>query len=191
MRLTSMTDYALRLLMYLAQQPERLCTIAEIAGAHGISQAHLMKITHQLGLAGWIETVRGKGGGMRLAALPGDINLGEVVRSMESDFRLVECFASGNSCVLTGQCQLSTIIQGALQSFMQHLDATRWPTCCRLLAGLWAQSPSPSRSSPECVRASLKRPFGAAPQTGRRQSRRKCLIKRHGSGTTWPSTTNQ
>lgn len=122
MRLTSMTDYALRLLMYLAQQPERLCTIAEIAGAHGISQAHLMKITHQLGLAGWIETVRGKGGGMRLAALPGDINLGEVVRSMESDFRLVECFASGNSCVLTGQCQLSTIIQGALQSFMQHLD---------------------------------------------------------------------
>lgn len=122
MRLTSMTDYALRLLMYLAQQPERLCTIAEIATAHGISQAHLMKITHQLGLAGWIETVRGKGGGMRLAARPTDINLGEVVRSMESDFHLVECFAAGNRCVLSGQCQLSTIIQGALQSFMQHLD---------------------------------------------------------------------
>ena len=122
MRLTSMTDFALRLLMYLAQRPDRLCTIAEIASAYGISEAHLMKITHQLGLAGWIETVRGKGGGMRLAARPQDINLGAVVRSTENDFQLVECFSADNSCNLSGQCQLSGIIQGALQAFMQHLD---------------------------------------------------------------------
>ena len=122
MRLTSMTDYALRLLMYLAQQPERLCTIAEIAAAHGISEAHLMKITHQLALAGWIETVRGKGGGMRLALAPADINLGAVVRSMESDFTLVECFGSGNQCVITQHCKLSGVLHEALQSFMAHLD---------------------------------------------------------------------
>jgi len=122
MRLTSMTDYALRLLMYLAQQPERLCTIAEIAAAHGISEAHLMKITHQLALAGWIETVRGKGGGMRLAAPPEAIQLGEVVRSMESDFQLVECFGPANHCVITRQCRLTSVLQGALQSFMAHLD---------------------------------------------------------------------
>jgi Rrf2 family protein len=90
MRLTTMTDYAMRLLMYVAQQPDRLCTIAEVANAYGISEAHLMKITHQLGLSGWLETVRGKGGGMRLAAAPADINVGAVVRSIEPDFYLVE-----------------------------------------------------------------------------------------------------
>ena len=122
MRLTTMTDYALRLLMYVAQRPERLCTISEIAQAHAISEAHLMKVTHQLGLQGWIATVRGKGGGMRLAHAPGDINLGAVVRSIEPDFALVECFASGNQCMLQGQCRLADVLGGALQSFMSHLD---------------------------------------------------------------------
>jgi Rrf2 family nitric oxide-sensitive transcriptional repressor len=117
-----MTDYALRLLMYLAQHPERLCTIAEVAGAHAISEAHLMKITHQLALAGWIETVRGKGGGMHLAAPPEAINLGGVVRSMESDFQLVECFGPANECRITSQCQLTSVLQGALDGFLQHLD---------------------------------------------------------------------
>src|SRR5512139_4077144 len=104
MRLTTMTDYAMRLLMYLAHAPDRLCTIAEIAGAYGVSEAHLMKVTHQLGLAGFIETVRGKGGGMRLAAPPTTINLGEVVRAVEPDFALVECLGSGNRCTLTEYC---------------------------------------------------------------------------------------
>jgi len=123
MRLTSMTDYALRLLMYLAQQPDRLCTIAEVAAAHHISEAHLMKITHQLALASWIETVRGKGGGMRLALDPAAIRLGEVVRSMESDFQLVECFGPDNACVITRQCRLTSVLQGALNDFMAHLDS--------------------------------------------------------------------
>ncbi len=122
MRLTTMTDYAMRLLMYVAQHPDRLCTISEVAGAYSISEAHLMKITHQLGLAGWLETVRGKGGGMRLAAPPADINLGAVVRSIEPDFFLVDCLATDTDCTLTGHCQLTGIVRGALQSFMQYLD---------------------------------------------------------------------
>ena len=122
MRLTTMTDYALRLLMYVAQHPGRLCTISEVAGAYGISEAHLMKITHQLGLAGWLETVRGKGGGMRLAAAPAEINLGAVVRSVEPDFALVDCLATDNTCRLTGNCRLTGIVSEALRSFMAHLD---------------------------------------------------------------------
>lgn len=122
MRLTAMTDYALRLLMYVAQRPERLCTIAEVAQAHGISEAHLMKVTHQLAQQGWIATVRGKGGGMRLANSPADINLGAVVRGMENDFALVECLGSASQCGLTGHCALSGVLEGALQSFMVHLD---------------------------------------------------------------------
>ena len=122
MRLTTMTDYALRLLMYVAQQPGRLCTIAEVAQAHGISEAHLMKVTHQLGLQGWIQTVRGKGGGMRLAREAADINLGAVVRGIEPDFELVECFSSGSQCTLTDRCRLAGVLGSALQHFMAHLD---------------------------------------------------------------------
>jgi len=122
MRLTTMSDYAMRLLMYVAQQPERLCTISEVAHAYDISEAHLMKITHQLARAGWLETVRGKGGGMRLAAAPADIRLGAVVRSMEPDFTIVECLANDTACQLTPTCQLTGIINGALQSFMHYLD---------------------------------------------------------------------
>ncbi len=123
MRLTTMTDYAMRLLMYVAQQPDRLCTIAEVARAYNISEAHLMKITHQLGLNGWLETVRGKGGGMRLAAAPADISLGAVVRSIEPDFYLVDCLTNDTTCSLTGHCKLTGIMSGALQSLMQYLDA--------------------------------------------------------------------
>ncbi|MEO7953522.1 MAG: Rrf2 family transcriptional regulator [Polaromonas sp.] len=122
MRLTTLTDYALRLLMYLGQRPDRLCTIAEVAGSYGVSEAHMMKVTHQLGLAGWIETVRGRGGGMRLAHGPKDIGLGAVVRSVEPDFFMVECFSTGNACVLTGDCKLTAVIEGALHGFMAYLD---------------------------------------------------------------------
>jgi Rrf2 family nitric oxide-sensitive transcriptional repressor len=123
MRLTGMTDYALRLLMFLGSNPGRLCTIAEVAQAYRISEAHLMKITHLLGTEGWIETLRGKGGGMRLARSPAEINLGAVVRTTESDFRVVECFTAGSPCTLAGNCGLAGIMQGALDSFLQHLDA--------------------------------------------------------------------
>ena len=122
MRLSSFSDYSLRVLMYLGFQPDRLATIAEIAAAHAISENHLMKVVHLLGRCAFIETVRGKGGGMRLARAPGEINLGEVVRRMEPDFAVVECFASGNECVVTKQCRLSGILAGALDGFLSHLD---------------------------------------------------------------------
>ena len=122
MRLTAMTDYSLRLLMYVGQQEGRLCTIAEIAQVYGVSEAHLMKITHQLGLAGFLETVRGRGGGMRLARPAVQIRLGDVVRAMEPDFAMVECFATGNVCTLSGRCKLTGVLQGSLVAFMENLD---------------------------------------------------------------------
>lgn len=122
MRLTTMTDYAMRLLMYVGRHPERLCTIAEIARAYGISEPHLMKITHRLAQRGWIETVRGKNGGMRLAHPPQQINLGAVVRDTENDLALVECFTTGGSCNMTGRCGLAAILDEAMQKFMGHLE---------------------------------------------------------------------
>ena len=123
MRQTLMSDYAMRLLMHVAKNPQRLCTISEVAKTYDISEAHLMKVTHQLALAGWIETVRGKGGGMRLAGLPDQINLGAVVKSIEPDFAIVECLADSTetTCQLNGSCQLTGIMTGALQSFLDHL----------------------------------------------------------------------
>jgi Rrf2 family nitric oxide-sensitive transcriptional repressor len=122
MRLTVMTDYALRLLMYLGGHTDRLCTIAEIADAHGISEAHLMKVTHRLATLGLIETLRGKGGGMRLPRPASEINLGAVVRAIEPDFQLVECFGNAGACVLTRRCGVTGVLDGALREFMAHLD---------------------------------------------------------------------
>ncbi|MFA7668713.1 MAG: Rrf2 family transcriptional regulator [Burkholderiaceae bacterium] len=123
MRLTSMTDYSMRLLMYLGGRPDRLCTIAEVARAHGISEPHLMKITHRLAQTGWVETIRGKNGGMRLARRPEEIPIGAVVRDMENDLSVVECLGGATGCILVGQCGLTGIMQGALDKFLAHLDA--------------------------------------------------------------------
>lgn len=150
MRLTQLTDYAMRVLIHLAQQPGRVCTIAEIAARYGVSEAHLMKVTHQLGRAGWIATTRGKGGGMRLARAPRDIRIGEVVRSMEPDFFIVECFSAGSTCSLTGSCQLTGVMDGALRQFIEHLDR-------HTLADLL---PPPAGIAPQVVE--FKRPARAA-----------------------------
>ncbi len=123
MRLAHMTDYAVRLLIYVAQHPERRCNIAEVANVYRISETHLMKITHQLALAGWLQTSRGKGGGIQLARAPEQIRLGDVVRTMEPDFFIVECFSTGNTCSLTGNCELTGIMDGALHQFMDYLDS--------------------------------------------------------------------
>ncbi|MBB5215211.1 RrF2 family transcriptional regulator [Parapusillimonas granuli] len=122
MRLTTMTDYAMRMLMYVAQHPDRLCTIAEIAKYYGVSEPHLMKITHKLAQHGWLETVRGKHGGMRLARPPREINLGAILRDMENDFALVECLDGGSHCILADRCGLTGVVQGALQQFMRHFE---------------------------------------------------------------------
>lgn len=122
MRLTTMTDYSMRLLMHLGEHPDRLCTISEIAQKHDISQPHLMKVTNRLSRSGWIETIRGKNGGMRLAHKPADIRLGAVVRDTENDLALVECMGEKQECTLIGRCALPRILTGALNKFMEHLD---------------------------------------------------------------------
>ncbi len=123
MRLTHMSDYAVRLLIYLGTHRERLCTIAEVAGAYRLSEPHLMKITQRLARHGWIRTVRGKNGGMELAHEPQDIRLGALLRDMENDWALVECMGPENRCMLSDRCGLKGIVAGALDAFMQHLDA--------------------------------------------------------------------
>lgn len=122
MRLTTFSDYSLRVLMYLGAQPERLVTISEIAAGHGISESHLMKVVHYLGQCGLIETIRGKGGGLRLASAPQDIVLGDVIRNTESDFTLVECFGTNATCRIQGACQLNTILREALNAMFLALD---------------------------------------------------------------------
>ncbi|MBC7203343.1 MAG: Rrf2 family transcriptional regulator [Pusillimonas sp.] len=122
MRLTTLTDYAMRLLMYAGRHPDRLCTIAEVASAYNISEPHLMKVTHRLSVKGWLTTVRGKNGGMRLAKSPSEINLGAVVRDTENDFHVVECLGTNSVCTLRSYCALTGIMEGALEKFLEHLD---------------------------------------------------------------------
>lgn len=128
MRLTQWTDYGLRVLMYCAAQQGRASapTIAEIATAHGISRSHLMKVVMKLSALGWLETTRGRGGGLRLMQPAEQIGVGQVVRQLEEDFRLVECFdLANNGCRLEPQCRLKGALQQALQAYMQVLDGLR------------------------------------------------------------------
>lgn len=123
MRLTVYTDFSLRMLIYLALRPQGLVTINEVAKAYGISKNHLMKVAHELGLAGFVETVRGKGGGLRLSRAADRITLGEVVRKTEPDMALVPCFAPVNApCVILECCILKRALGGARDAFLAHLD---------------------------------------------------------------------
>lgn len=122
MHLTTYTDYSLRVLMRLGLRPRDLATIAEIAEVYGISEHHLMKVVHHLGVAGYIETVRGRGGGLRLARNASDISVGEVVRRMEPDLGLVACFRRGESCSISPACTLASVLDEALQAFLAVLD---------------------------------------------------------------------
>ena len=122
MRLTAYTDYTLRTLMYLAICGDRPATIGEIAAAYGISEAHLMKVVHQLGVANDIATQRGRHGGIRLARSPECINLGATVRRTESDLALVPCFEKADTCLISDNCVLSKVLQEALDAFLGVLD---------------------------------------------------------------------
>nr|MBL8455963.1 Rrf2 family transcriptional regulator [Zoogloeaceae bacterium] len=123
MRLSAFSDYSLRVLMVLGTHTDRLVTIAEIAKLHGISENHLTKIVHQLGRAGYIETLRGKGGGMRLARAPREIALGDVLRRSETDFALVECFGPASRCHIEPGCQLKIVLGEALDALFRVLDS--------------------------------------------------------------------
>lgn len=123
MRLTIYTDYALRTLIYLGVNGDRLCSIATIATSYGISKNHLMKIVVDLAANGVIESVRGNGGGIRLAKPPSEIGIGDVVRITESDMFLVACFDSeGPSCRISSDCKLRAVLAQALSAFLAVLD---------------------------------------------------------------------
>ena len=123
MRLTAYTDYSLRVLIYLALNPDRRPTIAEIAARYAISKAHLMKVVHQLGLKGYIETARGKSGGLRLARPIEQITVGQVVRGMEPDMALVACFTDASpACVIAPACRLKGKLNEARAAFLKVLD---------------------------------------------------------------------
>lgn len=123
MRLTAFTDYTLRTLMYLAIHRDKLATVHDIAELHHISQNHLTKVVHQLGLTGVIETVRGRNGGFRLNKEPADINIGEVVRSSESDFFMAECFDQDHdTCIYSPACMLKGVLSDATSAYLAVLD---------------------------------------------------------------------
>lgn len=127
MKLTQHTDYAIRVLMFAASKrldsgADALSSIREIAEAYGISENHLMKVVHRLAGLGWLETLRGRNGGLRLAGDPGAIRLGAVVRAIEEDMNLVECFGEGSTCPLTVGCRLAKALDGARGEFLASLD---------------------------------------------------------------------
>jgi len=118
MKLTLFTDYAMRVLLYLAARPDRLCSIAEVARAYGVSQNHLMKVVNELARSGYVESVRGRFGGIRLGSPPEDINVGRVVRHTEDGFNLVDC----DTCLIAPACGLTGVLKEALGAFLAVLD---------------------------------------------------------------------
>lgn len=122
MRLTKFSDYALRVLIYLGVHGGQ-ATIAQVAEAYGISDNHLTKVVHFLAQQGYVETVRGKGGGLRLARAPGAINVGAVVRATAAHLSLVECFdARRSSCKISPVCELKSVFERAADAFYAELD---------------------------------------------------------------------
>lgn len=124
MRLTVYSDYSLRVLMYVALHPDGRPTISEIAASYGISRNHVMKVVYQLGVAGYVTTLRGKNGGLRLGRPAAEIGLGELVRHTEPDMALAPCFegANGGGCPITPACKLRRALWEARTAFLDVLD---------------------------------------------------------------------
>lgn len=122
MRLTNFSDYALRMLMYAASAGDRLITIEETARTFNVSKTHLNKVANILTRTGYLKAVRGRSGGLVLAQPADTIRIGDVLRLTEPDFALVECFATGNQCVITRSCKLSRLLLQAVAAFHETLD---------------------------------------------------------------------
>lgn len=122
MHITQHTDYALRVLIYLGSNPDRLVTIREISERFDVSRTHLMKVVNQLIQNKFVEGIRGNGGGLRLARAANSIVVGDVVRRVECTMELVECFAEGCNCILDPNCKLKSTLANALHAFMRVLD---------------------------------------------------------------------
>lgn len=123
MRMTFHTDYALRMLIYLAMRPNRACTVADVTAAYGLSHNHLLKVALRLRRLGVITTARGRAGGIRLGLAPEKINLGTLVRQTEDDFSIVECLqGGGGACAIAPACGLKGIVGEALQAYLAVFD---------------------------------------------------------------------
>ena len=123
MRLTYHTDYALRMLVYLAVNRGRPSRVADVADSYGISRNHLLKVALHLGRLGYLTTVRGRSGGIALARKPEEINLGDVVRQIEDDFGLVECMRpEGGICLISPGCRLKRVVRKAVEAFLSVFD---------------------------------------------------------------------
>lgn len=126
MRLTDYTDYSLRVLLYLAVRPEGLATIQDISDSYGISKNHLMKVVQRLAELGWVETVRGRNGGLRLYEHSSALTVGEVVRAAENDFAFVACLPDGEgahrNCTIRSHCRLKSVFESARDAFFAELD---------------------------------------------------------------------
>ncbi|OIN68055.1 Rrf2 family transcriptional regulator [Exiguobacterium sp. KRL4] len=121
MRITQYTDYGLRVLIYLGLHREEITPMPAIANHYGISSNHLMKVTQQLTKLGYVESTRGRTGGLRLAKDPTDINIGQVVREMEP-MEIVDCFSAEGRCVIEPSCHLKGILGRALRAFLKELE---------------------------------------------------------------------
>jgi Rrf2 family nitric oxide-sensitive transcriptional repressor len=123
MQLTLHSDYSLRVLLYLSQTPNEAATITEISDFYQISRNHLVKVVHSLAQSGFIISMQGKGGGIKLAKHPNEITMGDVVRKTEPNFCLVECFdEKTNRCVITEVCRLKSILKQGMDAFLNVLD---------------------------------------------------------------------
>ena len=123
MKLTSFSDYSLRVMIYLAAQPERRATIAEVSQAFGVSENHLTKVVHFLGKHGWLANVRGKGGGMGLALPPHEVRIGALLRATEGGDLPAECFgADPDQCCIARICRLRGVLAEATDAFYAVLD---------------------------------------------------------------------
>lgn len=122
MHITRFTDYSLRVLMYAGLRDGELCTIQEIADSYNISKNHLMKVVQELNIKGYLKAVRGKNGGLTLGRPANEINLGSLVRDTEQDFNIVECFSEADTCTITPNCKLKSILAQALNAFLGVLD---------------------------------------------------------------------
>ena len=123
MKLTRFTDYSLRVLIYLGLSDSGRVTIREISDAYGISRNHLMKVVSLLTRMGYLDARRGPGGGIALARPPRDIVISNVIRDMEDDLNLVECFCEGGTCAIKPMCELKAVLSEALDAYLCTLDS--------------------------------------------------------------------
>ncbi|MCF8058660.1 MAG: Rrf2 family transcriptional regulator [Bacteriovoracaceae bacterium] len=122
MRLSSFSDFSLRVLIYLALKQDELSTVAEISDKYHISKNHLVKVVHNLSNLGLIKSFKGKGGGLLLASKPVDINIGATLKLLESESVLIDCFNNEGNCVLEPSCKLKTILKEAQEEFYSQLS---------------------------------------------------------------------